>query len=588
MTETTTPAPETTVPVETTGRRPRFTGWWQRRDRTEMLVWLGLIAIAAFLRLYDLGSRPFHHDESQDAYFSFTFEKDPGSYEYNPLLHGPVRFYLTALVYKLFGDSDFTARLAPALMGIALVALPYLLRRQLGRTAALSAGVILAVSPSILYYSRFAREDIYLAAVLLAVFVLCFRFVDRPRVLTLCTIFGLASFAFGIKESALVMLGFAALFFVAAGIVQAQRADDWREGEIVRAVRAVGWPAWIYALSTMIVVYALIFTQGFTNTDCMTTAYTGSEAHQTNCLNGIVYGLQYWHAQQDVARGGDKGWLYYSILVGHEWPIVLTAAVGAVFAFLRPTALKLFLLWMTVATLAFHWWGKERFPWLIVHPLVPMILLSGVGIQALWQLRTRPARAAGMVAVGIGFAYLVVASFSANAKHPVDPRNMLVSTQSSPQVKQVADEVHALNGKLKAEGKPELSITIDSSDGATFPYAWYFRDDAVGYIDMTQDNYTPTTQVLTMTETSHTAQKPDLAAYECRRFDFRIWWVKKSGNPEDYQDKFSLKAWWDWWTKLDTWTPTGGMKEFFCLRRDAGPLPGKGTKTQIPTPPPVS
>ena len=46
-----------------------------------------------------------------------------GDYQYNPLLHGPLRFYLTALMYVLFGDSDFTARLAPALMGTAMVPL---------------------------------------------------------------------------------------------------------------------------------------------------------------------------------------------------------------------------------------------------------------------------------------------------------------------------------------------------------------------------------------------------------------------------------------------------------------------------------
>ena len=42
-----------------------------------------------------------------------------GDYEYDPLLHGPLRFYLTAAMYTLFGDSDFTARLAPGADGDA-------------------------------------------------------------------------------------------------------------------------------------------------------------------------------------------------------------------------------------------------------------------------------------------------------------------------------------------------------------------------------------------------------------------------------------------------------------------------------------
>ena len=68
-------------------------------------------------------------------------------------------------MYTIFGASDFTARLARALMGTSMVALMYGLRAQLGRVAAYAAGVMLAIGPSYLYFSRFAREDIYIAAI---------------------------------------------------------------------------------------------------------------------------------------------------------------------------------------------------------------------------------------------------------------------------------------------------------------------------------------------------------------------------------------------------------------------------------------
>ena len=132
-------------------------------SRGELIAYAVLVLVALALRLFDLGDRPFHHDESQDAYFSWTFLEN-GDYEYNPLLHGPLRFYLTAAIFKLLGDSDFTARLAPALMGTLMVPLPYLLRGQLGRVGAFAAAVMLAFGPSYLYFSRFAREDIYFAA----------------------------------------------------------------------------------------------------------------------------------------------------------------------------------------------------------------------------------------------------------------------------------------------------------------------------------------------------------------------------------------------------------------------------------------
>src|SRR4051812_34776074 len=150
------------------------------RPRGELLAWALLVAVALALRLIDLGSRPFHHDESQDAYFSWLFQTS-GDYAYDPLLHGPLRFYLTAGVYTLFGASDFTARLAPALMGTSMVGLAYGLRDPLRRVAAYAAGVLLAIGPSYLYFSRFAREDIYIAAITMAMLVVPSRFFDVPR-----------------------------------------------------------------------------------------------------------------------------------------------------------------------------------------------------------------------------------------------------------------------------------------------------------------------------------------------------------------------------------------------------------------------
>src|SRR6478672_7191017 len=148
-------------------RRRRGVGeWFAEQDSRELLVWGALIVLTIILRLVGLANRPFHHDESQDAYFSYLFRKT-GDYEYNPLLHGPLRFYLTGLMYVLFGDTSFTARLAPALMGTAMVALPFGLRRQLGRAPAFLAAALLAFEPTYLYFSRFAREDIYIACLTL-------------------------------------------------------------------------------------------------------------------------------------------------------------------------------------------------------------------------------------------------------------------------------------------------------------------------------------------------------------------------------------------------------------------------------------
>ena len=56
-------------------------------------------------------------------------------------------------------------------MGLAMVPMCWPLRRLLGRGAAFAAAVLFAFGPSYLYFSRFAREDIYVAAITLALLV---------------------------------------------------------------------------------------------------------------------------------------------------------------------------------------------------------------------------------------------------------------------------------------------------------------------------------------------------------------------------------------------------------------------------------
>src|SRR5919198_677763 len=112
-------------------------------------LFVGLVAVGSLLRIHRLAERAIHHDESLHALYSWYLYVGRG-YVHDPMMHGPWQFHWTALIYFLFGDSDFTARLAPALFGTALIGLPYFLRRELGRTGAIVASVLLAISPSFL------------------------------------------------------------------------------------------------------------------------------------------------------------------------------------------------------------------------------------------------------------------------------------------------------------------------------------------------------------------------------------------------------------------------------------------------------
>lgn len=137
----------------------------------ELLAYVGLVLLSLLLHLWALGAMAMHHDESIHAYSSWRFYTGQGgftcgtnnaqadTYCYNPVFHGPVLYLLTYLSYFLFGVSEATARLPMALAGVGLVASCWMLRPLVGRRAALLSAVLMLISPTILYFTRFARHD---------------------------------------------------------------------------------------------------------------------------------------------------------------------------------------------------------------------------------------------------------------------------------------------------------------------------------------------------------------------------------------------------------------------------------------------
>ena len=511
------------------------------KHRREVAFYAVVTVIALVLRLIDLGDRPFHHDESQDAYFSWLFV-ERGQYEYDPLLHGPLRFYLTGAAFLALGDSDFTARLAPALMGTAMVPLCWLLRPLTGRIAAGAVAVLLAAGPSYLYFSRFAREDIYIGCLNLALFAVVFRYLDRPRPWQPAVAGALLAAAFATKETTFITL------FVVVTFLLGWLRRDARRGErtLLPRLGALGWEPIAWGVAAFAGVYVLLFTTFFTDPDHW---------------DGLWEGLDYWLGQHEVGRGGEAWFFYVVVLFGVEWPMLVLGAIGAVAAIRDPAPFRVFCVWAFALSLAVYSWAGEKFAWLVLHPLLPLVVLAGLGVQALWGARRRWSARAGLAVAALGAAYLAFASFSVNAEHRADPRELLVSTQSSEDVLGVRDRVLAAVRRIEAETGREAVVTIDSSEGATFPWAWYFRDlPDVGYLDLSTVSVPPASDVLITTDANRARLAPALRGHQGTRFDFRVWWVRDYGRQ-------SPAAWARWFVDRKPWNATGGMTAWVFTQR---------------------
>src|SRR5262249_14520074 len=86
---------------------------------------------------------------------------------------------INALVFKLFGASDYTGRIAAATFGVLLMAMPLLIRHKLGKAGTLIAVAFISFSPALLYFSRFTREDIYMMVFVLGMVIGSYRFVEQ-------------------------------------------------------------------------------------------------------------------------------------------------------------------------------------------------------------------------------------------------------------------------------------------------------------------------------------------------------------------------------------------------------------------------
>ena len=206
----------------------RFGGWLNEHRGWAAIV--ALMVVGAVLRFWSLDSQALHHDESLHAQFTF-YLADGRPYIHNPLMHGPFLFHVGAAGYFLFGDSDFSARMIPALFGVVLVGLPLLLRRQIGWTAVIIAAVLLTFSPTLLYFSRFLRNDIYIAVWTLAMVISIWRYLDVQKPGYLIGLAALMALSFATKEVTFI---FVAIVIVFLDLMLAIELGKRREGEQVR------------------------------------------------------------------------------------------------------------------------------------------------------------------------------------------------------------------------------------------------------------------------------------------------------------------------------------------------------------------
>ena len=654
----------------------------------ERAAYAALFIGALIMRLWDLGARAIHHDESLHGFFAWQISTGSG-YEHNPLMHGMFLFHSVAGSFFLFGDNDFTLRLPMALFGSGLVLMPLLLRSRLGQVGALAAAVMLTFSPAMLYFSRFARNDIFMAVFVLGLFAMIWRYMDERKNRYLYLAAAFLALGFTSKEtmylSALILV--VGLLFLARWQV-----GNWLWGRtsfndfdpagrmlillsaltlplagalvaflqeplgITLAAKAgntagvhVGAPdggGWVIAVAVTVVLVVVAMAVGlFWNrrvwliswvifAAIFLTMFTNFFTHPGGVGSGIWQSLGYWLAQHEVARAEQPMFYYFMILFVYEFLPWLIALGAAGYYSYKGDRFTRFLVFWAAATLIAYTMAGEKMPWLLVNITLPLIILAGRAINDLakaipWRTVTRTklpylligvplfviliwrlaffefdngvlsfftlwalfgavgvlvvsltwlARqvtwktalsASALVMCGILFLLTVRAGWVATYVHSDVPREMLIYTQTAPDLHNLVREIETA-GNLTGDRK-EIRLSIDSADGFTWPWAWYLRGyDNVTYPDQSESVSPPGdgTAIAVINAKNNTKVEPELGEdYTDGRRIVHRWWFPEN---ETYKNpSLSLRKFGEAVVDRDAWRTS---LDFFLYRKLASDI----------------
>ena len=476
------------------------------------------------MRLWQLDLRPYHYDESLHAFYSWQLATGKG-YQHDPMTHGPFQFEASAAVFKLAGDSDYTARVPAAVLGSLLVVLPYFLRRELGRWGALAAGGLLAFSPIFLYISRFARADIYLALWALVLVVAMVGYAREQKSGYLYLAAASLGLAYATKEVAYMLVVIFLAFLLLLGARELGRAvrDGFRFASLSPLPSLF---LFILSLSLPLFVPGIGLFQGvlgvtLANADnsagpegiplgvglyvaivlltlsVVTGIWIGTRWRPRQWLVGftIMYGLYvpmyttfftnprglptgvwgsvgYWLVQHGKGRIEQPFFYYPLLLTTYEFLALLLAAGAAVYYVRRrlfkegPFPITGFLLFWAVGAFMLFSYVGEKTPWLLLHLVLPLALLGGKFVGQCMHWRLLPRVVSLIVLVGLVALSLPVA-LQVSYTTDDDPVQALVYAQGS----------FELTGhRTDVVDWLERGGQVWADAGVAWPWAWYLRN----------------------------------------------------------------------------------------------------------------
>jgi len=354
-----------------------------------------ILVLALGLRVAGLGVQPLQPGEAANAWETWSMVQGRGG----TASASPLLIHVSALVMLLLGAGDATARLFPALIGTAMVALPLVLRRELGRVGVVITMALLAFSPGLVHASRQDDASILAAGASFACVTFGLAAVRGHRGALHATAASAALLVLSGPLGWFAILGLTpfALFHLVSGQrghtespAQHDSPDPTRsdlgdergplmvgetQGAATQPLATPTNPASIRPAHVFLVVWLLVT--------------TGLLTRMHGVQEGVADGLGSWLALYGESSG--RHWTFYVwSLLGYELPTLVFGLAGAIYLsrFCSGSLLVRLSTWWALAEFVLGSLCSARPIGLTPQIVVPLALLAGAFAEELWPSRT--------------------------------------------------------------------------------------------------------------------------------------------------------------------------------------------------------
>jgi len=439
-------------------------------------LFLAPVLLAAALRFPDLAARPMHADEAVHA-DKFGTLLEGGGYVYDPSeFHGPTLYYLTLPSAWLQGArryveiDEVTLRAVPAALGVVLVAAHLGATPWLGTAAAVVAALLAAISPAMVFYSRYYIHETPLVLFTFGAMLAGGWYLRKAGALPALATGACLGLMYATKETAPL-----AICSMLAALGLTLIVDHWR-GKGPPAIWGV-----VRGRDVLLAVLAGLLVAGV-----LFSSFFGNPAGVVDSMRALG---MYLH-RANAASWHFHPWHYYLGLLAHfpaggtpfwtEGLILVLAIAGAAAGWSRSgipgadSRVLRFLAFYTLVMVVVYSAIPYKTPWCLLGFLHGMILLAGAGAVFVARVfRSRAAKGLVVVLLAAATAHLGGQAFAASFRFAADPRNPYVYAHTG-------TDVFTIVGRLRdlARAHPDgtaMPVQVISRANL-WPLPWYLRD----------------------------------------------------------------------------------------------------------------